>query len=246
MDQELTEYVNRRNKIRDALIKNNPKTLSDLGLDRIILTPSIANWLKANSMNLNLAEATQYAECLNDALHWYEEFRRLPAGALTAGLVHQIIDALVERERKTNPNSRRIKCRGGCSTCCYIKVSATEEEGRLLAPYVPDDAREKLERQAKMQTVTDWGRLSDADAACVFLDRPTGMCKVYEKRPAVCRLAYSLTGPSTCGRKPVGKNTAMIWFRAEAVVAAYVSLKSFGSLPEMLLRGLDEGIVQPL
>jgi len=233
--ETVTGYYQRRDKILEALLSKTPKVLSDLGLNKIVLTPSVSNWLTANGMTLKREEALVYANYLNDALHWFEEFQRVP---VTADVVHQIVETLIQQDM--NDVARQtIKCRGGCSSCCYIKVSATEEEGRILARLLPPGGVEKITKQAEARTLAEWQALSDDDAACVFLDRFSGRCTVYEHRPSVCRLAYSLTGPTTCGRKPQGQNKAMVWYRAEAAVAAYLSLRKVGGMANMILEGLE-------
>src|SRR5262249_33563455 len=125
-----------------------------------------------------------------------------------------------------------------CSRCCYISVGCTRNEALNLSRFIDQKDVEKLSIQAQANTIEKWSLLTDQEAACVFLNQRTGECQVYENRPSVCRLAHSLTPPVSCGRNPEAKGVAMIWWKAEAVLAGYLSVSQFGPMPKLLLASL--------
>lgn len=110
-----------------------------------------------------------------------------------------------------------VACKSGCSRCCRIEVSVSDEEGRDLAPFVPPEKIPKLFIQREMSAEKyEWNDVSE----CVFLSQD-GCCSVYEKRPMACRAAFS-KDPATCGPGPA---LSMIPFdaRIDALASAYFS-----------------------
>jgi len=66
----------------------------------------------------------------------------------------------------------------GCGTfCCQLLVRLTEEEAQRLYPDRP--SARFLEKAA--------------DGFCLYLDRATSRCKIWEKRPSICR-GYDCNG----------------------------------------------------
>jgi len=68
------------------------------------------------------------------------------------------------------PTSEPRNC-FGCGRCCY----------HLRAKVFPSD-------KLNLSAIDADGYLrQDEDGACIFLDRKTNLCGIYEKRPRVCR-----------------------------------------------------------
>ena len=82
-------------------------------------------------------------------------------------------------EKISNKYSADMKCKEGCSKCCYTDISVFKVESeRLLAWFNSLSLENQNELQTLWRTPTDKG-------ACTFLynDR----CSVYEARPVICR-----------------------------------------------------------
>lgn len=88
-------------------------------------------------------------------------------------------------------------CLEGCSDCCGV-IPMSEE---LVLKYVDKYQVEVLESKSaggEIIVMTD-------DFKCIFLNRNTNRCTIYEDRPAVCK-EYGLTDRLKCAyMKPSGR-----------------------------------------
>ena len=122
-------------------------------------------------------------------------------------------------------------CRKGCSACCYQRVAITEQEAEELTSYLTSDDVAHLGKQLG-RAVEDYTILS-ADSRCVFLDEKSGSCRVYDKRPLICRNHYA-SDPQKCitdEEQLVPSNLA-----ADAVLSAYWEASKTLHLPDVLLE----------
>jgi Fe-S-cluster containining protein len=81
----------------------------------------------------------------------------------------------------------------GCGKCCHLVVE--------LAPLLDDVPEAFVVEHDGVRCMDQHG-----DGACVALDRTTGLCTIYERRPKVCR--DFLRGRATCLRVLAGPLTA--------------------------------------
>lgn len=87
-------------------------------------------------------------------------------------------------------------CGTGCSHCCYMAVSVSQEEAELIGEYVERDPF-KLNFDPQDYVDRNGGRDLYEGVACTFLVE--GRCTVYPVRPIACRLHHSLqSDPSDC------------------------------------------------
>jgi len=115
------------------------------------------------------------------------------------------LDALLPRAYETFEGSvdacsngpGSLACRGGCASCCTIRVAATAPE--IL--YIAQHLRNLAEEEASGQWMRDLlGRLLEANRAthgvgeqdrmeqgtvCPFIE--DGLCVIYDRRPLACR-----------------------------------------------------------
>ena len=158
--------------------------------------------------------------------------------------VHNLIDQEIERHRD---QYRDIKCKKGCSACCHQLVQITHAEARLLALCVTEGEiridRELLARQASgPEDETDWWRLPMEENGCVFLDRHTGKCRVYEHRPTACRKYFVTSDPHWCGTREGNQRVSVInMYPVEIVASAALNCDhQAGPLPRLLAQALAE------
>jgi len=125
----------------------------------------------------------------------------------------QLIDhAFAEARRRAGD---WIECRSGCSDCCYCPFAITAADARRLRhglhelqtrdPGAADAIRNSataLWRRMEVdfpgdhatgsltpsETWRDWFLDRHSGVACPVLDEATGSCRLYEHRPAACRL----------------------------------------------------------
>lgn len=107
-----------------------------------------------------------------------------------------------------------VSCRAGCAHCCDQMVSIGTADALTLAEYVAavPDAPAWIERiaEAARGTPPTLTRRAyfDRRIPCVFLDRESKRCRVYERRPAACRLHFVVTPAENCSHNGPGTATA--------------------------------------
>ena len=93
----------------------------------------------------------------------------------------------------------KIACRAGCFFCCHIPVECTEVEARTaFEASNQSDAKKHLARLK--------GTKFDP---CVFLDRKTRLCTVYEHRPINCR-RFTSVSRTACEKSHKKRNNGAI------------------------------------
>lgn len=122
----------------------------------------------------------------------------------------------VDRWIKEIPNGmqEQIPCKKGCDRCCYqfVVVSVPEAMymiGELMKWNVGRDwikeHHKLLNEQAafcKGYTEARLGEFQDkwfeAQKPCFFLERDSHTCKIYDRRPIVCRAHFTLDSAEKC------------------------------------------------
>src|SRR5687768_9442172 len=92
-------------------------------------------------------------------------------------------------------NKKEIKCKTGCTACCFIDVDLSADEAAAIVEYCNENGieidKEYLEKQAAV------GRKKYSELSrCVFLK--DDFCSVYPVRPVACRKHWVKTDPSLC------------------------------------------------
>lgn len=129
---------------------------------------------------------------------------RVPKGRERAQVVHHTIDVEMEKAK----DSQAISCKERCSHCCTIYVTITEDEADLLLKHsVERKIHVDLDKLKKQECwkVEDYWKAPLEDSTCVFLGDDK-RCKVYEVRPAACRLYQVRSDPKLCERGPGGES----------------------------------------
>lgn len=105
-----------------------------------------------------------------------------------------------------------IKCKKGCSFCCYQQVLINEAEGRFLTEYLiahpelidPEQLnRHRLWPHHSMRELSrpddseGWNSPKIEDKRCPALS-PKGLCNIYEVRPLACRIHQAISDPALC------------------------------------------------
>jgi len=92
---------------------------------------------------------------------------------------------------------KEIACRGGCTHCCHLFVSATAPEIFLLARSIDEAAKQRLlatNRQTHPMSIEERLR---AIVPCPILDG--GLCSAYATRPTSCRSTTSFSAEACEG-----------------------------------------------
>ena len=150
-----------------------------------------------------------------------------------------------------------MSCRASCAACCRMMVGVTRGEGELLRERVhsePEGPRKErwlpllkarsgdlhaVARSAPMSdpehplsSLEDMLTTCEADerlsVTCPFLGEDR-LCQIYESRPLMCRICWTLTDPRDCdpGEGPPVKFRNGVFFRAFELVEM-ISRAGFG------------------
>jgi len=89
-------------------------------------------------------------------------------------------------------NAPALACRGGCASCCTIRVVATAPEILSIARYIRSspktmeyEVRRRIERCNDLTRSLDEAQRIEQGIACPFVDRD--LCAIYSVRPLACR-----------------------------------------------------------
>lgn len=126
---------------------------------------------------------------------------KLRPGAARARSIHKMIDAAMAKSDRKNPrDAAHVSCRQGCSHCCHMFATCTDDERDLLLEVIDAKGLTVDMRRLRLQKERDedgYMELSYEDAGCVLLGEK-GECRVYEDRPSACRLLRVVTPPAHC------------------------------------------------
>lgn len=160
--------------------------------------------------------------------------------------IHNEVDKQIAHLFEDQAVARHVSCRQGCNACCHSQVSVIQEEADLLAMKVQKGLKidwERLEKQALAgNDAAKWYQIPYKVRACVFLS-DSGMCRVYEDRPSVCRTNFVVGDPADCSTedgqlRPV---SLLKTYRADMVIAAqFQGSAESGTLPMMLVKALNQ------
>lgn len=149
-----------------------------------------------------------------------------------------------------------MACRAGCAACCRMMVAVTRGEGEILRERVDlepegerkDRWREKLLERTEVLLGLEgsadpsrpFSRLDDLLATCEAYEKKNvfcpflgtdRLCEIYEDRPLMCRMCWTLTDPRDCdpGEGPPVKFRNEVFFRAFDLVMR-IGTSGFGDL----------------
>ncbi|MCK5235981.1 MAG: YkgJ family cysteine cluster protein [Deltaproteobacteria bacterium] len=195
------------------------------------MTDSLGGILKEYSNDINATIK------INQALDFYiEQYKELAKdkGNLTAiHSYHVELDEQVKAKKIKVPElAKDIKCKMGCSHCCYNDVCVSRDEAALIKSVIENRRividMSMLRKQAKEKSKS--GR-------CVFLNN-MGLCMIYEHRPAACRKLLIITDPELCNLETINKVGRFVDWHIEVIASAILNGSDSGSLPKMLLKEL--------
>ncbi len=149
--------------------------------------------------------------------------------------IYRIVDRVGESV------SSHMSCSAGCAACCRMMVAVTRGEGEILRARVerePEGSRkDRWSAGLLSRTETLLGLKGSADPSrplatlpdmlatceayekkgffCPFLGADR-LCEIYEDRPLMCRICWTLTAPRDCdpGEGPPLKFRNGVFFRA--------------------------------
>jgi len=136
-------------------------------------------------------------------------------------------------------NKKDIKCKTGCTACCFIDVDVSADEVAAIINYCNENAIEIDKKYLIKQAEVGRKKYSEL-SRCVFLK--DDMCSIYPVRPIACRKHWVKTDPSLCDfskniANPVGKYFDV---NTEILASAVLNVGETGSFEKMMLNELEK------
>jgi len=154
------------------------------------------------------------------------------------GEVQKDIDKKLKMVKKEGKYT--LSCRQGCSFCCYLFITITDDEALLLTTYAESKGIEidydHLEKQSS-DTMEEFDSRPIGVRKCTFLDE-NGSCKVYDVRPTSCRTLNVVSDPKLCDMENhKGKQVLrVVDAEAEIISCATSNATECDSMAKMLLQ----------
>ena len=151
--------------------------------------------------------------------------------------VYKAIDKFFDNAPEEN--KREIKCKTGCTACCFIDVDVSADEAATIINYCSENGiaidREYLEKQDAV------GRKKYSELSrCVFLKN--NLCTIYPVRPVACRKHWVHTDPSLCdfSKNIVNRVGGYFDINTEILASALLNTEDTGTFEKMLLEELKK------
>jgi len=186
--------------------------------------------------------------------------QRIHAGNYRATVLHREIDT---RLNQNVPEiTKPITCKKGCAFCCHRMVFVNADEADLLTTKLEQLEGGKISNKtiAKLENITK--AYSDSDtkkfwklpyhqSRCIFLDTDN-TCKVYESRPASCRLKLVTSPAENCSKEKSRERGNVIQNYYNLPIEVYNSAATilhkdnYTAMPHALLREINYRKINPL
>lgn len=171
--------------------------------------------------------------------HHVEVYKKIRDKEYLSG-IYSFLKA-VDEINETEVDFERASCKKGCAHCCRINVDISEDEAILLREFCTDEKvdidEEYLENQKNI--LSDERAFSEYKD-CVFLDKETQACKVYEARPVACRKYFVTSNPDRCNftKYPKSIVSVLVNLKAEIIASAVCNASAGGNMATMILKVL--------
>ena len=171
----------------------------------------------------------------------YKKTRRKKGANKALSDSYARIDTFNSDEMKIS--QAKVMCKSGCSNCCHIPVTITDDEAILILEYckfknIKIDLL-KAHNQALSKQKLEIPR---QERQCIFLDSVTKSCSIYPVRPLVCRSHFSLSDPKFCDWVD-NTDSGIIHFivpRTEIEIMSIWNSNIVGLLPAMILKNIKK------
>ena len=136
-------------------------------------------------------------------------------------------------------DKKEIKCRTGCTACCFIDVDVSGDEAATIIAYCRENGiemdKEYLTKQAAV------GRKSYSDLSrCVFLK--DNLCSIYPVRPIACRKHWVKTDPALCdfSKNIINQVGGYFNVNTEILASALLNAEEVAPFEKALLNEIDK------
>jgi Fe-S-cluster containining protein len=195
-------------------------------------------------------------------LEFKKSLMDVPPGEIRGVFLQNTLDDLMGEEdvkAKEYGEELKITCKKGCAHCCHKLVYVTPDEGMLLARKlltleggeISEKTGDTLKFQASFEPhqQLDYWMLDEKRSKCVFLNPADNSCRVYNNRPANCRIlrvkspAYNCSKVATMrGEDEIDQNLSLM---GEILISSAYDLainekRSVLTIPQAILSSLQQ------
>jgi Fe-S-cluster containining protein len=185
----------------------------------------------------------------------------VPPGEIRGVFLQNTLDDLMGEEdikAKEYGEDLKITCKKGCSHCCHKLVYVTPDEGMLLARKlltlengeISNQTMETLKFQANFEPhqQLDFWMLDEKRSKCVFLNAADNSCRIYNNRPANCRIlrvkspAYNCSKVATMrGEDEIDQNLSLMGeiLISSAYDLAITEQRAVLTIPQAILSSIQ-------
>ena len=142
-------------------------------------------------------------------------------------------------------NKQDIKCKAGCTACCFIDVEISGDEAEVIIDYCVENGIEIDKVYLTEQAAV--GRKSyTALSRCVFLKN--NLCSIYDVRPMACRKHWVKTDPVLCdfSKNIINQVGGYFDLNTEILASALLNVDETGPFEQVLLSKLDKPEEKPI
>lgn len=175
--------------------------------------------------------------------------------SLIDGYVHQLTTLSIQNRVETikeiyksidrffdtaaDENKKEIKCKTGCTACCFIDVDITGDEAAVIINYCNENGIRIDRAYLESQAIT--GRKTYSGLSrCVFLK--DNLCSIYPVRPVACRKHWVKTDPALCDFSENVINQVGGYFdvNTEILASALLNIAGSGPFEKMMISELEK------
>jgi len=192
---------------------------------------------------VSLMENSENQETINQILKlingYKDQLRQLRAQNQTGTIteVYKAIDNFFNAAPEEN--KKEIKCKTGCTACCFIDVDVSADEAATIINYCNENAIEIDKEYLGKQAAVGRKKYSEL-SRCVFLK--DNLCSVYPVRPIACRKHWVKTDPALCdfSKNIINQVGGYFDVNTEILASAVLNVGETGSFEKMMLNELGK------
>lgn len=136
-------------------------------------------------------------------------------------------------------SKKEIKCKTGCTACCFIEVDISTNEATVIIDYCKENNIEVNKAYLTEQAAVGRNTYSSL-SRCVFLK--DNLCSIYPVRPVACRKHWVKTDPALCDFSENITNQVGSYFNINTEILASAMLNVNEAIPfeKALLREMEQ------
>ncbi|HEX2684780.1 MAG TPA: YkgJ family cysteine cluster protein [Ferruginibacter sp.] len=155
----------------------------------------------------------------------------------TTRQVHGAIDGFFEKTPEEE--KKEVRCRSGCTACCYIDVDVSGDEAALIVEHCIANGIE-IDKSYLVEQAAAGRSTYSPLSRCVFLK--DNLCTIYSVRPIACRKHWVKTDPALCdfSSNELNQVGSVFNVNAEILASAMLNVNEVMPFEQALLKQLEQ------